>query len=93
MTSICMWCEEKAAEEIKDKVYWELRDGRNTIEITEVPSFKCNECGIVYQTDEQVKEIEDQLFLIDTKQLEKSLTYQELMEKPRLLKRNYFDFG
>ena len=39
-----------------------------------------------------VKEIEDQLFLIYTKDLPKQLTYEELMERPRLLKRNYFDF-
>jgi len=93
MIHVCQWCEEKAALEMKDKVYWELPDGTNTLEITEVPSFKCGECGIIYQTDEQVKEIEDQLFLIDTKGLEKSITFQELMGKPRLLKRNYFDFG
>jgi uncharacterized YokU family protein len=46
-----------------------------------------------YQTEETVKKIEDQLFLINTKQLEKQLTYAELMAKPRLLKRNYFDFS
>lgn len=47
---------------------------------------------MIYQEDEIVKEIEDQLFLIDTKKLEKQVTFQELMNQPRLLKRNYFDF-
>ena len=93
MGTICMWCEEDGAKAISDTVYWELPDGTNAIEITEVPSINCTRCGIVYQTDEQVKEIEDQLFLIDTKNLEKSLSFRELMEKPRLLKRNYFDFS
>lgn len=93
MSQICMWCEEDGASLITGTVYWELPDGTNTIQITEVPSINCEHCNMVYQTDECVKEIEDQLFLIDTKQLEKSLTFNELMEKPRLLKRNYFDFG
>jgi uncharacterized YokU family protein len=46
-----------------------------------------------YQEDETTKEIEDQLFLISTKNLENKLTYTALMDKPRLLKRNYFDFS
>ncbi|KMY44425.1 hypothetical protein AC622_09325 [Bacillus sp. FJAT-27916] len=93
MSQICLWCEEAGASLITDTVYWELPDGTNTVQITEVPSISCAKCGMIYQTDEQVKEIEDQLFLIDTKELEKSLTFQELMEKKRLLKRNYFDFS
>ncbi|MBL2480618.1 YokU family protein, partial [Klebsiella pneumoniae] len=48
--------------------------------------------GMDYQSDQTVKEIEDQLFLIYTKDLPKQLTYEELMGRPRLLKRNYFDF-
>lgn len=48
--------------------------------------------GMDYQSDHTVKEIEDQLFLIYTKDLPKQLTYEELMGRPRLLKRNYFDF-
>jgi len=47
---------------------------------------------MIYQEVEIVKEIGDQLFLIDTKKLEKQVTFQELMNQPRLLKRNYFDF-
>ena len=39
-----------------------------------------------YQSDHTVKEIEDQLFLIYTKDLPKQLTYEELMGRPRLLK-------
>ncbi len=93
MSQICLWCEEAGASLTTDTVYWELPDGTNTVQITEVPSISCAKCGMIYQTDEQVKEIEDQLFLIDTDKLEKSLTYNELMNKPRLLKRNYFDFG
>jgi uncharacterized YokU family protein len=53
----------------------------------------CDDCDMVYQTDEITKEIEDQLFLIDTKKIGNSISYKELMSLPRLLKRNYFDFS
>lgn len=45
-----------------------------------------------YQTEEVTKEIENQLFLIDTKKLGEKISYNELMKIPKLLKRNYFDF-
>ncbi|MBM7703898.1 YokU family protein [Metabacillus iocasae] len=89
----CEWCEAKEVREIKATVYWELPDGTKTIQIDETPSFHCLECHMIYQKDEVVKEIEDQLFLIQTKELEKQLMFDELMAKPRLLKRNYFDFS
>lgn len=88
----CMWCEGDVAKESVNTVYWELPDGTKAIEITEAPCISCVECGIDYQPDHIVKEIEDQLFLIYTKDLPKQVTYTELMERPRLLKRNYFDF-
>lgn len=88
----CIWCEQETIKEISDTVYWELPDGTNAIEIVSVPSFQCDGCHATYQADEIVKEIEDQLFLIDTKNIEKMISYDELMSKPRLLKRNYFNF-
>jgi len=48
---------------------------------------------MTYQTELITKEIEDQLFLIDTKKLGKVVTFEELMAQQRLLKRNYFDFS
>jgi hypothetical protein len=48
---------------------------------------------MLYQTDEVTKVIEDQLFLVDTKVIGHTISYKELMELPRLLKRNYFDFS
>jgi uncharacterized YokU family protein len=48
---------------------------------------------MVYQTDNIIKEIEDHLFLVDTKKIGSSISFKELMELPRLLKRNYFDFS
>mgnify|MGYP006797167789 CR=1 FL=1 len=45
------------------------------------------------EIESEMKEIENHLFIINTKNIEKSLTYAELMAKPKLLKRNYFDFG
>jgi uncharacterized YokU family protein len=48
---------------------------------------------MVYQPENVIKEIEDQLFLVDTKLIVNTISFKELMELPRLLKRNYFDFS
>jgi uncharacterized YokU family protein len=91
MELVCEWCG-SAAKNGENTVYWELPDGTRAIQIEGTPAVVCDECNMVYQTDETTKAIEDQLFLIDTKKIGKSIRYQELMEQPRLLKRNYFDF-
>ncbi|WP_338469546.1 YokU family protein [Niallia sp. XMNu-256] len=88
----CQWCNSENVVLSTDTVYWELPDGTRAIEIKETPTFICQDCNINYQTDSIVKEIENQLFLIDTKIVTKSITYRELMKIPKLLKRNYFDF-
>jgi uncharacterized YokU family protein len=88
----CDWCEGKANEG-KSTVYWELPDGSRAIEITMTPAVVCKECEMVYQKEAIIKEIEDQLFLVDTKKLGSSIGFKELMGLPRLLKRNYFDFS
>lgn len=88
----CKWCEEYDTRKTKSTVYWELPDGSRAIEVSEAPGIKCDSCGIEYQGEDTIKEIEDQLFLIDTSQIGKSISYNELMEQPRLLKRNYFNF-
>ncbi|MCD4838826.1 YokU family protein [Neobacillus sedimentimangrovi] len=90
---LCDWCGNTNAQNHSCSVYWELPDGTRAIEITETPSISCPDCSMVYQKEELVKEIEDQLFLIDCKSIEKVISFQELMNKPRLLKRNYFDFS
>lgn len=90
---ICEWCESHEIDADEQSVYWELPDGTKAIEITKTPTIVCVDCGMIYQEDTIVKEIEDQLFLIDTKQLDKEIAYDELMALPRLLKRNYFDFS
>ncbi|TYS63609.1 YokU family protein [Sutcliffiella horikoshii] len=89
----CNWCDSSQATSSSGTVYWELPDGTKAVTITETPSVNCGDCGMKYQEDTTVKEIEDQLFLINTKELEAQLSYKELMAKPRLLKRNYFDFS
>ena len=89
----CHWCDEPGPLPTEETVYWELPDGTKAIAITSVPSFDCKHCGAVYQAEETVKEIENQLFIISTKNIEDSLSFTELMNKPKLLKRNYFDFG
>ncbi|WP_078546355.1 YokU family protein [Litchfieldia alkalitelluris] len=88
----CEWCGAEATTG-SGTVYWELPDGSRAVEITEAPAVICSECGMVYQTDNVTKEIEDQLFLVDTKKIGSSIGFMELMELPRLLKRNYFDFS
>ncbi len=92
MSILCEWCEGKASKG-EDSVYWELPDGSRAIEIMQTPTIICTDCNMVYQTEELIKEIEDQLYLVDTKKINKSITYKELMEIPKLLKRNYFDFS
>lgn len=92
MQNRCAWCESNNIAEGRETVYWELPDGTRAIQINETPSTVCKDCNMVYQSEDLVKEIEDQLFLIDTKQIGKEISYAQLMEQPRLLKRNYFDF-
>jgi uncharacterized YokU family protein len=90
--SNCHWCDSISISKQNHTVYWELPDGTKAIIIEETPSIYCSNCEMTYQEEEIIKEIEDQLFLIDTKKLAKQVTYRELLEHPRLLKRNYFDF-
>ncbi len=88
----CEWCEGKASIG-ESSVYWELPDGSRAIEITETPAIICIECEMVYQEEKVIKEIEDQLFLVDTKKIGSSISFKALFKLPRLLKRNYFDFS
>jgi uncharacterized YokU family protein len=88
----CEWCGGKATIG-EATVYWELPDGSRAIEITATPTVICKECDMVYQTEKVTKEIEDQLFLVDTKIISNTISFKQLMELPRLLKRNYFDFS
>ncbi|WP_227938232.1 YokU family protein [Alkalihalobacillus deserti] len=88
----CEWCEEDGAKVISCTVYWELPDGSRAIEITETPGIYCKSCGMEYQTESTIIQLEDQLMIIDTKNLEKTITYTQLMAQPKLLKHNYFRF-
>jgi len=93
MSDCCEWCDGTNASETFGSVYWELPDGTRAIEIGETPTVLCPDCEMTYQREEIIKEIENQLFLIDCKKLGKTIAYHELMKLPRLLKRNYFDFS
>jgi uncharacterized YokU family protein len=88
----CEWCGGIATKG-EGKVYWELPDGSRAIEIMATPTVICKECEMVYQPDNVIKEIEDQLFLVDTKLIGNTISFKELIELPRLLKKNYFDFS
>ncbi|PEJ59688.1 MULTISPECIES: YokU family protein [unclassified Bacillus (in: firmicutes)] len=89
----CQWCESANIVESTNTVYWELPDGTKAIEIKETPCVICQNCNITYQTDDTVGAIEEQLYLINTKLIERTLSFQELIQQPRLLKKNYFDFS
>ena len=90
---ICPWCSMEGLTEVHESVYWELPDGTRAIEIKETPSKHCSHCEAFFQSEETVKEIEDQLFLVDTKKIAKVTSYKDLIKMERLLKRNYFDFS
>jgi uncharacterized YokU family protein len=92
MKMVCEWCDSEDIKSIKGSVFWELPDGTRAIEITETPTLSCNSCNMIYQSEQIVKDIENQLFLIDCRQIEKMISFEELMSLPRLLKKNYFDF-
>ncbi|RSK23930.1 YokU family protein [Bacillus sp. HMF5848] len=88
----CEWCDASDVMNTTSTVYWELPDGTRAIEIEETPGVTCNSCGMEYQSEKVTEEIEDQLLLIDTNVIGKRISYKELMDIPRLLKRNYFKF-
>ncbi|WP_102274890.1 YokU family protein [Cytobacillus massiliigabonensis] len=92
MCDQCAWCESQNISKGTDNVYWELPDGTRAIKIIDVPSTICHDCQMIYQSDLLVKEIEDQLFLINTNEIGTETSFSNLMAQPRLLKRNYFDF-
>ncbi|MGG3804822.1 YokU family protein [Metabacillus fastidiosus] len=88
----CEWCGAENVLQTHNDVYWELPDGTRAVQIKKTPCVKCPSCGMEYQTEETVEEIEVQLMLINLKQVPESLTFEELMKTPRHLKRNYFGF-
>jgi len=92
LNQACEWCNSKNVTQISGSVFWELPDGTRAIEITNTPTFSCPDCSMVYQSEQIVKKIEDQLFLIDCKKIGKVISYLDLMAVPRLLKKNYFDY-
>ncbi|MFN2745706.1 MULTISPECIES: YokU family protein [Bacillus] len=89
----CDWCGQTEAEHDRTTVYWELPDGTKAVEITETPAVSCGSCGMVYQEESIIQDIENQLLLIDTKALPSSVSFDTLMKTERILKRNYFDFS
>jgi uncharacterized YokU family protein len=93
MKTICEWCESTNVERISASVFWELPDGTRAIEITETPTFSCPDCTMIYQSELIVKEIENQLYLIDCKPVWKEISFEALRAIQRLLKKNYFDFS
>ncbi|PLR98868.1 YokU family protein [Bacillus sp. T33-2] len=93
MENRCEWCECEKIMHGSKSVFWELPDGSRAIEITHTPTITCQDCHISYQTEKIVKQIEDQLFLVNTTLIDKTIKFEELMALPRLLKRNYFDFS
>lgn len=93
MEEFCEWCCSQNIHKSKGSVFWELPDGSRAIEIMDTPTTLCDDCKMIYQDEGLIKEIENQLFLIDTKQIGDKISYSDLMNRPRLLKKNYFDFS
>ncbi|WP_370296824.1 YokU family protein [Rossellomorea marisflavi] len=87
----CEWCAGSVTDSVTT-VYWELPDGTRSIEIHEVPGILCRSCGMEYQEEEVIMDIEDQLMLMDTKTIPKAVRFDELLQMPRFLKKNYFRF-
>ncbi len=65
----CEWCGNQKASACQSAVYWELPDGTRAIEITDTPAFACSSCGMTYQEEAVIGEIENQLFLVDAKKI------------------------
>jgi uncharacterized YokU family protein len=86
----CEWCSSTETQAGENTVYWELPDGSRAITITNTPCIQCHSCEMVYQTEDTVELIKEQLILIHTKKLELTLSYEQLMNTPRWLKMNYF---
>ena len=91
MSERCEWCESENAVKTSNLVHWELPDGSRAIEISETPCTECPDCGISYQSEDTINEIENQLLLINVKELPNRVNFDELMKWKRHLKRNYFD--
>lgn len=89
---ICSWCESNQAIETKDSAHWELPDGTRAVTIENVPAIQCPACSMTYLDERIIEKIEDLLMIIDTSKLKNQFTYEELMNAPKLLKRNYFNF-
>ncbi|WP_335871694.1 YokU family protein [Bacillus sp. 2205SS5-2] len=87
---ICEWCGEASIRSDRRTVYWELPDGTRAIEITDTPTKCCQSCKVDYQSEALIQELEDQLYLVDRSKISESLSFDELMSLPRLLKKNYF---
>ncbi|MGX1264062.1 putative YokU family protein [Rossellomorea marisflavi] len=87
----CEWCGSGVTDSVTT-VYWELPDGTRSIEIHDVPGILCGSCGMEYQDEEVIMDIEDQLMLMDTKTIPKSVGFNELLQMPKFLKKNYFRF-
>ncbi|MFD1738360.1 YokU family protein [Bacillus salitolerans] len=86
----CEWCGSPHTRHSENTVYWELPDGSRAIIITNTPCIICLTCEMKYQAESKIDEIEEQLMLINTKELPNEMTYEELMNYPRWLKKNYF---
>ena len=90
MSMCCEWCSSENIIKVAISVFWELPDGTKAIEIRETPCISCKECGMTYQEEEIIEQIEEQLLLINTKILENSLTFDELIGKVASVKKELF---
>jgi uncharacterized YokU family protein len=77
----CMWCDRIDAEQTTKDCYWILPDGKDAVEILEIPAIYCQDCGS-YLTDEMNHDIDMALYSRELPKGKKELTYKELMSAP-----------
>jgi uncharacterized YokU family protein len=74
----CMWCCRTDAKETTKDCYWILPDGKEAIEIVQIPAVLCVNCGS-YLTDEINHDIDMALYARELPKDSKVITYLELM--------------
>ncbi|MGO4889696.1 YokU family protein [Anaerobacillus sp. MEB173] len=77
----CTWCEKKEVQETTKTCYWVMPDGKDYVEISQIPAKSCQNCGI-YLTDEMNQEIDNHLYMKDLSDYSNSITFNDLLEAP-----------
>ncbi|WP_209122274.1 YokU family protein [Alkalihalobacillus sp. BA299] len=77
----CTWCEDKEVQEATKTCYWVMPDGKDYVEILQIPAKFCKSCG-TYLTDEMNQEIDNHLYMKDLSEYSNKITYKDLLDAP-----------